>query len=86
MLQAGNQYATSVESWSAQHTAARDPVLNFFIERYRQAYESELNSFVASLQEGRPMSPDFADGLEALQLAAAAGESLRTGRVVEIAG
>jgi myo-inositol 2-dehydrogenase/D-chiro-inositol 1-dehydrogenase len=86
MLQAGNQHATSVESWSAERTAARDLVLNFFIERYRQAYESELNSFVASLEEGRPMSPDFADGLEALHLAVAAEESLRTGRVVEVGG
>jgi myo-inositol 2-dehydrogenase/D-chiro-inositol 1-dehydrogenase len=84
LLQAGNQYATSVESWSAERTAARDPVLNFFIERYRQAYESEVNSFVASLEEGCPMSPDFADGLEALQLAVAAQESLRTGRVVDV--
>jgi myo-inositol 2-dehydrogenase/D-chiro-inositol 1-dehydrogenase len=84
LLQAGNQYATSVESWGAERTAARDPVLNFFIERYRQAYESEVNSFVASLEEGRPMSPDFADGLEALQLAVAAEESLQTGRVVDV--
>jgi predicted dehydrogenase len=30
------------------------------------------------------MSPDFADGLEALQLAVAAAESLRTGRVVDV--
>jgi myo-inositol 2-dehydrogenase/D-chiro-inositol 1-dehydrogenase len=84
MLQAGNQYATSVEAWSAERTAARDPVLNFFLERYRQAYESELDSFVASVEEGRPMSPDFADGLQALRLGVAAAESLRTGRVVNL--
>src|SRR5882672_5814591 len=84
MLQAGNQYATSVESWSAERTAARDPLLNFFIERYRQAYEAEVNAFVASLEEGRPMSPDFTDALEALQLAVAAAESLRSGRVVDV--
>jgi len=84
MLQAGDRHATSVESWSAERTAPRDPVLDFFIERYRQAYESELNSFVASLEEGRPMSPDFADGLAALRLAVAAEESLRTGRVVDV--
>src|ERR1700687_3521511 len=86
MLQAGNQHATSVESWSAERTAARDPVLNFFIERYGQAYESELNSFVVSLEEGRPMSPDFADGLQALRLAVAADESLRTGRGGDVGG
>jgi len=82
MLQAGNQYATTVESWSAERTGAREPVLNFFIERYREAYTSEVDAFVSSLEEGRPMSPDFADGLAALRLAVAAEESLRTGAVV----
>ena len=83
MLQAGNQRATSVEAWGAERTAARDPIMDFFLERYRQAYESELNAFVAALEEGRPMSPDFADGLAALQLAQAAEESLRCGGAVE---
>jgi myo-inositol 2-dehydrogenase/D-chiro-inositol 1-dehydrogenase len=84
MLRAGNRYATAVESWSAERTAARDPVLHFFIERYAEAYESELDTFVTSLEEGRPMSPDFADGVEALRLAMAAEESLRTGRAIDI--
>jgi predicted dehydrogenase len=30
------------------------------------------------------MSPDFADGLQALRLGVAAAESLRTGRVVNL--
>ena len=84
MLQAGNQRATSVESWGAERTGAQDPVLNFFLERYREAYESELDAFVASVEGGGPMSPDFGDGVEALRLAEAAAESLRTGRSVEI--
>ena len=82
MLQAGNQYATTVESWSAERTGAREPLLSFFIERYREAYTSEMDAFVSSLEGGRPMSPDFADGLAALRLAVAAEESLRTGAVV----
>ena len=84
MLQAGNQYATSVESWGAGQTGAREPVLHFFIERYREAYTSEVDSFVSSLEQGRPMSPDFGDGLQALRLAVAADESLRTGQVVDL--
>jgi myo-inositol 2-dehydrogenase/D-chiro-inositol 1-dehydrogenase len=84
MLRAGNRHATAVESWSAERTAARDPVLHFFIERYAEAYESELDTFVTSLEQGRPMSPDFADGVEALRLAVAAEESLRTGRVIDV--
>ena len=84
MLQAGNQYPTSVESWSAARTGAGDRVLDFFIERYREAYEAELDAFISSVEEGRAMSPDFSDGLKALQLAAAAEQSFRTGRVVDL--
>jgi myo-inositol 2-dehydrogenase / D-chiro-inositol 1-dehydrogenase len=84
MLQAGNRRATSVESWTAERTAARDQVLHSFIERYGEAYESELDAFVSSLEEGRPMSPDFADGVEALRLAVAAEQSLRTGQAVNL--
>ncbi len=84
MLKAGNERATSVESWSAARTAARDPVLHFFIERYREAYKAELEAFVSAVEEGRPMSPDFTDGLEALSLAVAAGESLASGAAVSV--
>jgi myo-inositol 2-dehydrogenase/D-chiro-inositol 1-dehydrogenase len=86
MLQAGNRRETSVAAWSAERTSARDAVLHSFIERYAQAYEAEMNAFVAALAEGTPMSPDFADGVEALRLAVAAGESLRTGRAVDVGG
>ena len=84
MLLAANQRATSVEAWSAERTAARAPVLNFFIERYAEAYRCELDAFLAAVEEGRPMSPDFADGVAALQLAVAAGESLATGAAVRL--
>ena len=84
MLQAGNRHETSVAAWNAERTAGRDAVLHSFIERYAQAYEAEMDAFVAALAEGAPVSPDFTDGVEALRLAVAAGESLRTGRVVEV--
>jgi myo-inositol 2-dehydrogenase / D-chiro-inositol 1-dehydrogenase len=84
MLQAGNQRATSVEHSSAQYTGARDPALNFFIERYAEAYRAELDAFVKSAEESGPMSPDFSDGLEALRLAVAAEESLRTQQFVDL--
>ncbi|HYM42918.1 MAG TPA: inositol 2-dehydrogenase [Steroidobacteraceae bacterium] len=84
MLQAGNRRATSVESWTEQRTAARDPVLHSFIERYTEAYRAELDAFVADIREGRPPSPDFGDGVEALRLALAAAESLRSSGVVDL--
>ncbi|TLZ25381.1 MAG: inositol 2-dehydrogenase, partial [Gammaproteobacteria bacterium] len=84
MLQAGNRYPTSVESWGAARSGARDGVLDFFIERYREAYEAELDAFISCVEEGRAMSPDFSDGLEALLIAEAAERSFRTGRVVDL--
>jgi myo-inositol 2-dehydrogenase/D-chiro-inositol 1-dehydrogenase len=84
MLRAGNQRATSVDLWDARGTAARNPVLNFFIERYAAAYEAELDAFVAALEQGHPMSPDFSDGLAALRLAVAAEDSLRTRQAVDL--
>ena len=84
MLQAGNQRATSVEAWNGQHTAAQDVVLNFFIQRYRQAYDAEVDSFICALESGQPVSPGFPDGLAAQRIAVAAEESLQTGRAVNI--
>jgi len=76
--------ATSVEHSGAEYMGARDPALNFFIERYAEAYRAELDAFVKSVEEDRPMSPDFADGLEALRLAVAAEDSLRTQQFVNL--
>jgi myo-inositol 2-dehydrogenase / D-chiro-inositol 1-dehydrogenase len=84
MLQAGNQRATSVELWDAGHTAAKDVVLDFFIQRYRQAYEAEIDFFIAALENGGSVSPTFADGVAAQRIAMAAEESLRTGRAAKL--
>jgi myo-inositol 2-dehydrogenase/D-chiro-inositol 1-dehydrogenase len=84
MLQAGNHRDTSVEAWSSKGTATLEPVLHFFIERYRRAYDAEVNSFVEAFEQGSPMSPDYSDGLAALELAAAAEESLRAGKAVKV--
>ena len=85
MLQAGNQRATTVEAWGGSGTETKEPVLNFFIERYQAAYAAEIDHFVTCVTErGTPLA-SFADGLAALVLADAALESARTGRVVRLA-
>ncbi len=85
MLMADNQRATSVQFWGDRATASRDPVLDFFISRYRDAYVAEIDYFVDSVVAGSPPSPSFADGRAALRLADAAGESLRTGQRIDVA-
>ena len=84
MLQAGNRYPTSVAYSGAERTDARDPVLNFFLERYAEAYRAELDAFIQSVEEGGALKPDFSDGIEALRLALAAEDSLRTQQVVDL--
>lgn len=79
MLLADNQRATSVQSWSAQRTAAQDALLTGFSDRYRTAYAEELDAFVSAVESGGQMSPDFADGLTALVLAQAAERSMISG-------
>ena len=56
MLKAENRRATTVERWTGR-TTAQDPLLYFFIERYREAYVIELDEFIAAVETGRPCVP-----------------------------
>jgi myo-inositol 2-dehydrogenase/D-chiro-inositol 1-dehydrogenase len=84
MLTAGNQTATSVRRSGSSGTETAPPYLNFFLDRYAQAYRAELDHLVSCVEQGLAPSPGFADGRAALVLADAAGESLKTGRAVRI--
>jgi myo-inositol 2-dehydrogenase/D-chiro-inositol 1-dehydrogenase len=84
MLLAGNRTATTVQSFGATHTGAGDVVLPFFIERYADAYANEVAHFVESVAAGTVPLTSFQDGAEALRLADAAIESLKTGRAVRL--
>jgi myo-inositol 2-dehydrogenase/D-chiro-inositol 1-dehydrogenase len=84
MLTAGNLTPTSVRKFTAAGAEGADPYLNFFLERYAQAYRAELDNFVQSIRTGVPCSPGFDDGVQALVLANAAEESARSGRVVKV--
>ena len=54
------------------------PLLNFFMERYADAYRSELQSFVTAIETGSPISPSGLDGLKALELADACVKSMQS--------
>ena len=53
------------------------PLLNFFMERYADAYRSELQSFVKAIETGSVISPSGIDGLKALELADACVKSMQ---------
>ena len=84
MLLSNNRTRTTVERYGKQATAAREPLLNFFIERYSEAYFNQVNAFVDAVEQGGAAAPSFEDGRRALILANAAGESLETGRSVKV--
>jgi myo-inositol 2-dehydrogenase/D-chiro-inositol 1-dehydrogenase len=85
VIVAGNRRATTLEYWTAEATEAKEPLLHFFIERYREAYVRELDAFVAAVIDKRPPPVTFEDGRRALILADAAYEALRSGTTVTVA-
>jgi myo-inositol 2-dehydrogenase / D-chiro-inositol 1-dehydrogenase len=69
---------------TADFTDRAEPLLNFFIERYREAFDAEISEFVEAIEEKRPPSVGFEDGRMALVLAEAALKSITEGRVVAV--
>jgi myo-inositol 2-dehydrogenase / D-chiro-inositol 1-dehydrogenase len=84
MLSVGNQHPTSVRLSNASQTEAAPEYLNFFLDRYTPAYRAELDHLIISMEQGSQPSPGFSDGRQALVLADAAVESLRTGQVIRL--
>lgn len=84
MLTQDNLRPTTMRVTTAEATDAREPLLNFFLERYAQAYRSEMDAFIDALVGEKPMPTTVRDGVKALRLAECAVESVRTGRAVAV--
>jgi myo-inositol 2-dehydrogenase/D-chiro-inositol 1-dehydrogenase len=69
---------------SRDFTARAAPLLNFFIERYREAFAAEISAFAEAVETGRPAVVGFEDGRLALALAEAAVKSIAERRVVNV--
>lgn len=65
-------------------TGIRSPLPNFFIERYRQAFDTEVDHFVDAVANGTPVPVGFEDGRIALVLANACFLSVAEGRTVKV--
>ncbi len=85
MVSAGNPVATTVAR-ADRSGFATDPLNNFFMDRYAEAYREEIATFCAVVRGADVTYPGGLDGLAALAIAEAASESLatwRTARVVD---
>jgi myo-inositol 2-dehydrogenase/D-chiro-inositol 1-dehydrogenase len=83
MLRAGNIHETTVEV-ATRNGFNADPVLNFFLERYADAYRLEIEAFVKAVNGGKQPSPSGHDGLMAQRLADAATKARATGKPVRV--
>ena len=83
MARADNLHETTVEVAGASGYR-RDPLMNFFLERYMPAYRTEVATFADTVLSGTDPSPSGDDGLKALILAEAANRSNAEGRAVSV--
>jgi len=84
MLISGNKRNVETEYYSNSYTSSKKHLLNFFIDRYKEAYKLELNELFQLAKKKKTPRSTFIDGYEALKLANAAERSLITKRTVFI--
>jgi myo-inositol 2-dehydrogenase/D-chiro-inositol 1-dehydrogenase len=83
LVSAENLRATNVEVANGDGYR-REPLLNFFMTRYTEAYRNEIAAFIAALESGKPATPSGDDGLKALVLADAALRSVQEQRAIAV--
>lgn len=81
---AENIRPTTVRVSKKDSSNAQDPYLDFFLERYEAAYYQELDAFIQAIDGKREFSPSIEDGILALEVAEAALESAKSGKVVQL--
>lgn len=79
-LMVGDHRQTPIRRFTA--TGVIEDHQYFFLERFREAYRSEMIAFLTAIATGSPVPVSGQDGFAALQLAYAAEESRRAGRPV----
>ena len=84
MLLSNNRTHTALERYTEQATGMREPLMNFFLDRYQDAFRLQMDAFVAALTQKQQASPSFDDGYQAQRLAEAAYRSLTTGQSVRL--
>ncbi|WP_425235431.1 inositol 2-dehydrogenase [Ulvibacterium sp.] len=83
MVQSNNNFHDSHKLYNNQGIHAALP-LHFFLERYQEAYKTEMKDFIKGLSNGTMMPVDGNDGLQSLKIGLAAIKSIRENRPVKI--
>ena len=84
MLISGNKNENETQTYTKNNTSQKKPLMNFFIDRYIDAYRLQLDELASyTLKRKNPVS-SFEDGRRALITANAALESLKKKREIKI--
>tara|TARA_Y100000590_G_scaffold106025_1_gene120736 strand:- start:59 stop:1063 length:1005 start_codon:yes stop_codon:yes gene_type:complete len=84
MLLSGNKKKSETELYTKKNTSQKKPLLNFFIDRYKDAYRLQLNSLFRMIKKKEKPLSNFEDGRRALILANAAYESLKKNKNIKV--
>jgi myo-inositol 2-dehydrogenase/D-chiro-inositol 1-dehydrogenase len=83
MVQADNNFYNSHRLYNEKGVQGALP-LHFFLERYQQAYKTEMSDFIKGLENGTTMPVNGNDGLKSLKIGLAALRSIKENRPVKI--
>jgi len=84
MIVSGNRRDNESEKFLESKTAIKRPLLNFFIDRYEEAYKLQLDDLIDLVQKGKNPRASFEEGRKAIIIANAAYKSLKFNKVVKI--
>ena len=84
MLLSGNQKNNATEIFNSNQSHSQKPFLNFFIERYKEAYNLQLNELVLLHKKKIKPRSTFEDGYLALKIANAAYQSLNQKKLIKL--
>ena len=84
MLISGNKKENSTEYFNSSQTNSQKPFLNFFIERYNDAYNLQLKELILLHKNKIKSRSTFKDGYLALKLANAAYKSLKLKKTIKV--
>ena len=84
MMISGNKKKDSTEIFNSNRSNSQKPFLNFFIERYKDAYNLQLKELVLLHKNKIKSRSSFVDGYMAMKLANAAYKSLTLKKTVKL--
>ena len=84
MLISGNKSENETEIFTKNNTSQKKPLLNFFIDRYVDAYRLQLDELALYSRKKKSPISSFEDGRRALIIANAASQSLKQRKQIKI--